>query len=157
VVGTSDKTRRGQRLVTISDNETHDTPKYPPGRYGRRREPRPNRRWLTAVLAGAVLLAGLGVTWQLYQQYGPRDFEPQVQRFYDITDDGITVDFVVRKAADRRAVCSVRARSADGQEVGLAQVEVPAGAAAAVTYRLATSRRPVTVEVPGCSPDPSAG
>jgi hypothetical protein len=134
-------------------NETHATlDRYPPGRYGRRREPRPRRRWLTFALAGAVGLAGLAVAWQLYTQYGPQDYEPQVQRFYNVTDDGITVDFVVRKDPQQRATCSVRARSASGEEVGLAQVDVPAGAEAFVTYRLATSDRPVTAEVPACGP-----
>jgi hypothetical protein len=138
--------------VTHPADETHATPKYPPGRYGRRREPQPRRRWLVATLAGVVGLAGLAIAWQLYAQYGPQDYEPQVQRFYNVTDDGITVDFVVRKDADARATCSVRARSASGEEVGLAQVDVPTGAEAFVTYRLATSARPVTVEVPACGP-----
>ncbi|WP_433610729.1 DUF4307 domain-containing protein [Dactylosporangium sp. CA-139114] len=132
--------------------ETHATDKYPPGRYGRRREPQPRRRWLVFALAAVVAVAGLAIAWQLYRQYGPQDFEPQVQRFYNVTDDGITVDFVVRKEPDLRATCSVRARSASGQEVGLAQVDVPEGAEAQVTYRLATSDRPVTVEVPACGP-----
>ncbi|WP_426507922.1 DUF4307 domain-containing protein [Dactylosporangium sp. McL0621] len=132
--------------------ETHATAKYPPGRYGRRREPQPRRTWLVFVLAAVVAVAGLAVAWQLYRQYGPQDYEPQVQRFYNVTDDGITVDFVVRKDADQRATCSVRARSASGEEVGLAQVDVPDGAEAFVTYRLATSDRPVTVEVPACGP-----
>ncbi|WP_432995808.1 DUF4307 domain-containing protein [Dactylosporangium sp. CA-233914] len=133
-------------------DETHTTPKYPPGRYGRRREPQPRRPWLVLALAAVVAVAGLAIAWQLYAQYGPQDFEPQVQRFYNVTDDGITVDFVVRKEPDKRATCSVRARSASGEEVGLAQVDVPTGAEAYVTYRLATSDRPVTVEVPACSP-----
>ena len=132
--------------------ETHDTAKYPPGRYGRRREPQPRRRWLVFVLAALVGVAGLAVAWQLYRQYGPQEYEPQVQRFYGIADDGITVEFVVRKDADKRATCSVRARSSRGEEVGLAQVDVPEGAETLVTYRLATSDRPVTVEVPGCGP-----
>ncbi|HTJ34981.1 MAG TPA: DUF4307 domain-containing protein [Dactylosporangium sp.] len=134
-------------------NETHATStKYPPGRYGRRREPQPGRRWMTLALAAIVAVAGLAIAWQLYTQYGPQEYEPQVQRFYNVTDDGITVDFVVRKEPDQRATCSVRARSASGQEVGLAQVDVPTGAEAFVTYRLATSDRPVTVEVPACGP-----
>jgi hypothetical protein len=135
--------------------ETHATSKYPPGRYGRRREPRPRRRWLVFALAAAAALGGLAVAWQLYTQYGPKEYEPQVQRFYNVTDDGITVEFVVRKDPQLRATCSVRARSANGEEVGLAQVDVPTGAEAFVTYRLATSDRPVTVEVPACGPQRS--
>ncbi|GAA2391530.1 DUF4307 domain-containing protein [Dactylosporangium salmoneum] len=133
-------------------NETHATSKYPPGRYGRRREPQPRRRWLMLTLAAVVAVAGLAIAWQLYVQYGPQEYEPQVQRFYNVTNDGVTVDFVVRKEAGKRATCSVRARSASGEEVGLAQVDVPTGAEALVTYRLATSDRPVTAEVPACGP-----
>ncbi|WP_432831634.1 DUF4307 domain-containing protein [Dactylosporangium sp. CA-092794] len=138
--------------MTDTGQETHTTAKYPPGRYGRRREPQPRRRWLMFTAAAAVALAGLAVAWQLYVQYGPSDYEPQVQRFYNVTDDGVTVEFVVHKDADQRATCTVRARSADGAEVGAAQVDVPTGAEAYVTYRLTTSARPVTAEVPKCGP-----
>jgi hypothetical protein len=132
--------------------ETHATAKYPPGRYGRRREPRPRRTWLVALVAALAAVAGVLIAVRLFQQYGPQEYEPQVQRFYAISDDGITVDFVVRKDATKEATCRVRARSASGEEVGLAEVDVPAGAEAPVTYRLATSDRPVTVEVPACGP-----
>ncbi|MEV4509415.1 DUF4307 domain-containing protein [Dactylosporangium sp. NPDC049525] len=132
--------------------ETHATAKYPPGRYGRRREPRPRRTWLVALVAAVAAVAGLLIAVKLFQQYGPQEYEPQVQRFYAISDDGITVDFVVRKDADKEATCRVRARSASGEEVGLAEVDVPKGPEALVTYRLATSDRPVTVEVPACGP-----
>jgi hypothetical protein len=132
--------------------ETHATAKYPPGRYGRRREPRPHRRWPVVVVAAIVGLAGIAIAWRLFQQYGPQEYEPQVQRFYNVSDDGISVDFVVRKDAGKEATCRVRARSASGEEVGLAEVDVPKGAETLVTYRLATSDRPVTVEVPACGP-----
>ncbi len=132
--------------------ETHATAKYPPGRYGRRREPRPRRTWLVALVATVAAAAGLLVAVKLFQQYGPQEYEPQVQRFYAISDDGITVDFVVRKDAGKEATCRVRARSANGEEVGLAEVDVEKGAEARVTYRLSTSDRPVTVEVPACGP-----
>ena len=135
--------------------ETHATAKYPPGRYGRRREPQPRRRWLVALVAAVVAVAGLAIAWRLFQQYGPQEYEPQVQRFYNIADDGISVDFVVRKDADKEATCRVRARSASGEEVGQADVDVPKGTDTLVTYRLATSGRPVTVEVPACGPRPS--
>ncbi|MFF5230189.1 DUF4307 domain-containing protein [Dactylosporangium sp. NPDC000521] len=132
--------------------ETHATGKYPPGRYGRRREHRPRRTWLVVLLAAVAGVAGVLIAVKLFQQYGPQEYEPQVQRFYAISDDGITVDFVVRKDASKEATCRVRARSASGEEVGLAEVDVPKGAEAPVTYRLATSARPVTVEVPACGP-----
>ncbi|WP_238015591.1 DUF4307 domain-containing protein [Dactylosporangium sp. AC04546] len=132
--------------------ETHATAKYPPGRYGRRREPQPRRRWVVACLAALALVAGGAIVWRLYQQYGPQEYEPQVQRFYNVTDEGISVDFVVRKDAGKAATCRVRARSASGEEVGLAEVDVPKGAEPVVSYRLATSDRPVTVEVPACGP-----
>ncbi|GAA1507509.1 DUF4307 domain-containing protein [Dactylosporangium maewongense] len=132
--------------------ETHATAKYPPGRYGRRREPRPRRTWLVVLLAAVAGVAGVLIAVKLFQQYGPQEYEPQVQRFYAVSDDGITVDFVVRKDASKEATCRVRARSASGEEVGLAEVDVPKGAEAPVTYRLATSARPVTVEVPACGP-----
>ncbi|UWZ35917.1 DUF4307 domain-containing protein [Dactylosporangium roseum] len=132
--------------------ETHATTKYPPGRYGRRREPRPRRTLPVILVAAVVVLAGVAIAWRLFQQYGPQEYEPQVQRFYNITDDGINVEFVVRKGAEKEATCRVRARSANGEEVGLAEVDVPKGAAPVVSYRLATSDRPVTVEVPACGP-----
>ncbi|MET7417677.1 DUF4307 domain-containing protein [Dactylosporangium sp. NPDC005555] len=132
--------------------ETHATAKYPPGRYGRRREPRPRRTWLVVLVAAVAAVAGVLIAVKLFQQYGPQEYEPQVQRFYAISDDGITVEFVVRKDAAKEATCRVRARSASGEEVGLAEVDVPKGPEALVTYRLATSDRPVTVEVPACGP-----
>jgi hypothetical protein len=107
---------------------------------------------LVVALAAVVALAGGAIAWRLFQQYGPQEYEPQVQRFYNVTDDGISVDFVVRKDAGKEATCRVRARSASGEEVGLAEVDVPKGAETLVTYRLATSHRPVTVEVPACGP-----
>jgi hypothetical protein len=106
-------------------------------------------------VAAAVALTGVAIAWRLFQQYGPQEYEPQVQRFSNVTDDGISVDFVVRKDPDKEATCRVRARSASGAEVGWADVNVPKGAEAFVTYRLATSERPVTVEVPACRPLPS--
>jgi hypothetical protein len=135
--------------------ETHATagagPTFPPGRYGRRREARPRRRWLVATVATIAVLAALAVSVRLFQQYGQPEFAPQVRRFFDITDTGITVEFEVHKPADKMATCSVRARSANGDEVGLAQVDAPVGAQVVVTYRLATTGRPVVVEVPRCT------
>ena len=127
-------------------------PTFPAGRYGRRRAPRPRRRWQTVVLAVAVAIAGVGLSVRLYQQYGQPDYIPTVTKFYDLTDDGVTVEFEVRKPADETATCRVRARSRSGEEVGRAEVDLAAGSPVRMTYRLATSKRPFAVEVPACGP-----
>jgi hypothetical protein len=64
----------------------------------------------------------------------------------------------VLKEADSKAFCIVRARGADGADVGrdVAAVEPVGGSKARVSDRflLTTSRRPVTGEVAGCSAAP---
>jgi hypothetical protein len=144
LAGTPDKNDEDIRAVT--------EPTFPAGRYGRRRAPRVRRRWPTVLLAGVVAAAGVGLSVRLYQQYGQPDYIPTVTRFYDMTDDGVTVEFVVRKPSDDPATCRVRARARNGEEVGRAEVDVERGSQVRMTYRLATSKRPVTVEVPACGP-----
>lgn len=136
--------------------ETHATassgaPIFPPGRYGRRREPRQRRPVLLALVALVALAAVVGITVKLFQQYGNPQAAATVTRFYDITDTGISVDFVVNKGDDELATCLVRARDKGGDEVGAANVEAGEGEAVTVTYRLATKGRPVTVEVVRCT------
>jgi hypothetical protein len=132
--------------------ETHATPTFPPGRYGRRREPRSHNRWTVLVLAVVVIGAALGISIKLFQQYGQPEYAPQVRRYFDVTESGISVEFEVRKSTDEPGTCVVRARSGNGAEVGAADVDVPAGADVIITYRLKTTDRPVTVEVPRCGP-----
>jgi hypothetical protein len=132
--------------------ETHATSPYPPGRYGRRREHRPPRKWRVAVAAVVVIAAALAITVRLFQQYGQPEYDPQVRRYFDVADNGISVEFEVRKPADKVGTCIVRARGASGEEVGKADVDAPLGGRVLVTYRLATSQRPVVVEVPRCGP-----
>ena len=127
-------------------------PTFPPGRYGHRREPRRRRRWPVVITATIVVLAALAISVKLFQQYGQPEFGPQVRRYFDITDTGITVEFEVRKPAAKAAKCLVRARSASGLEVGSAEVEAPVGDRVLVTYRLTTNSRPADVEVPRCTP-----
>ncbi|MGH3715268.1 MAG: DUF4307 domain-containing protein [Micromonosporaceae bacterium] len=132
-------------------------PTFPPGRYGRRREPRPQRRWVAVVLTVAVIVAGLAVSVQLYRQYGDPTYQPKVLTF-DVAQSKreVTIRFQVYKPGGEPATCIVRARAANGEEVGRAEVDIPAGAPDAdsvtVTYTLATSREPVTGEVVGCAP-----
>ena len=133
-------------------SETHATSLYPPGRYGRRREPRPRRRWVVVLAAGLVIVAALTISVRLFRQYGQPEYDPKVQRYYDVADNGISVEFVVRKPADKVATCIVRARGETGEEVGAADVDAPLGSEVLVKYRLATTKRPVVVEVPRCGP-----
>ena len=128
-------------------------PVFPAGRYGRRRAARRTPRWVPAVLLAAVVVAGLAVAVRLYQQYGTGAYDAQVIRFHDVADDGVTVEFTVEVPSGTAAVCVVRARAADGAEVGREQVRVtppPGVTRPVVTHRLTTRARPVTGEVPRC-------
>ena len=129
-------------------------PVFPPGRYGHRREPAPRRRWLIAIVAVVVAAAALGISIKMFQQYGRPEYAPQVRRYFDITDTGISVEFEVWKPADKVGTCIVRARAETGEEVGAANVDAPLGNPVRVTYRLTTTARPVVVEVPRCGPKP---
>ncbi|HEV2088956.1 MAG TPA: DUF4307 domain-containing protein [Cryptosporangiaceae bacterium] len=132
------------------------TPTFPPGRYGRRREPRRSPRWAVPAIAGVVVLAGLAVAVGLYRQYSASVVRGQVTRYTVVSDAEIRVSFRVHNAAGRAATCVVRARAADGAEVGLARVPVAAGPASTeFTHRLPTTRRAVTGEVTRCVPRPA--
>jgi hypothetical protein len=99
-----------------------------------------------------MIIASLLIAWSLFDRYGPQDYTGTVVRWSDVTDHQIVITFDVIKPDDRPATCIVRARGADGAEVGYAQVDVPApGTRQRVTYTLATTARPVTGEVPRCS------
>jgi hypothetical protein len=136
--------------TTVPEKETTlNAPVFPPGRYGRRREPRPARRGRGALFTVAGALVGLVLAFALYQRYGSPDYRPQVVHF-QLADDHATVRFEVHKSNDRPAVCHVRARNRAGAEVGSADVPVPAGNPVTVTYTLTTSEPPVSAEVPAC-------
>jgi hypothetical protein len=132
-------------------------PVFPPGRYGRRRDPvrLRRRRWLRWAAASLVVAAGLLVAGRLYLQYARAPYDVRVISVTDLTDSGLTVTFAVRAPAGQPAECTVRAHSRDGREVGRASVPVPAttrDGERRVTYTLATTGRPVTGEVPRCGP-----
>jgi Domain of unknown function (DUF4307) len=141
--------------VTKTNAITPDTaPVFPPGRYGRRRAPRRARRWVTAVVAVVAVVAGLALTLRLHQQYGAGAYDTELVRYTDVTDGQVVVHFRVNLPAGKSAMCSVRARNREGVEVGRAQVRVPASSdrRPLVSYRLATSERPVSGEIQGCGP-----
>lgn len=131
------------------------TPTFPAGRYGRRRGPRRTPRWVLPVLVVGVFAVGAAVSLQLFRQYGAPEYRPKVLGYTNVTDRAITVTFLVYKPSGEPATCFARARSADGAQVGDAEVAVPAGDpgsdSVTVTHQIATSRRPVTAEVPACT------
>lgn len=138
--------------------ETHatippGTPVFPPGRYGRRRQPG-RRRPLLAALLAVVLVALLGlVSVRLYRQYGDPNYQAQVITYTDITDTQVLVNFRVTVPDGGSAVCVLRARDRDGAEVAREEVTVtaPPGERHVTTvHRLATSARPFIGEVLRC-------
>ncbi|WP_405116437.1 DUF4307 domain-containing protein [Micromonospora sp. NBC_01405] len=140
--------------------ETHATitsgaPVFPPGRYGRRREPARRRPALVALLAVA-LAAVLGVAaFGMYGKYGDPDYDAQVITYTDITDSQVVVDFRVTVPPGGSATCTLRARSHNGAELAREEVRVTAlaGESQVTTrHRLTTSARPFIGEVVRCLP-----
>ncbi|MBO4162924.1 MULTISPECIES: DUF4307 domain-containing protein [Micromonospora] len=140
--------------------ETHATvpsaaPVFPPGRYGRRREPGRRRPALSWALV-AVLIAGLVLAaTQLYQRYGDPEYRPEVITYTDASDTGVRVDFRVTVPEGGSAVCLVRARSHAGVEVGHEEVTVTASPGqrhVTARHRVATTERPFIGEVVRCRP-----
>jgi len=146
--------------VTETPAETPATtapmaPMFPPGRYGRRREPRRYPRWLPAVLVAVTIVVGLGVSLRFYQRYGDPAYKATVTRLTERTDTGITVEFAVNLPAGGSATCVVRARADSGEEIAREQVEVraePGRSRVTVTHRLATAGTARAVDVLRCVP-----
>ncbi|HEX6683201.1 MAG TPA: DUF4307 domain-containing protein [Candidatus Limnocylindrales bacterium] len=130
-------------------------PIFPPGRYGRRREPRRTPRLVIALAAAAMAVAGTFIGITLFNAYGEGDYSATVTAFAGITDTQVVVTFTVRLPADGVAKCVVRARDVTGAEAGREEISVKAGPVpdkTVVTHRLQTRTRPVTGEVRGCRP-----
>ncbi len=141
-------------------SETHATispgpPVFPPGRYGRRREPG-RRRPLLLALVVAVLLAVLGlVSAKLYFQYGDPEYRAKEITYTGITDSRVVVDFRVTVPPGGSATCLLRARSHDGAEVGHAEATVtarPGQRHVTARHEVPTTARPFIGEVLRCRP-----
>ncbi|WP_225725243.1 MULTISPECIES: DUF4307 domain-containing protein [unclassified Nocardia] len=121
-------------------------------RYGIR--PRVRRRWIPLVLGVIVLLAGFGVAYAYYQNFGPSDIDPE-QLGYVVDDDStITVHLkVTRKNPEQPVVCWVRAMSRDGSEVGRREVLIEPSSSGTVelTTVVKASARPSAGNIYGCS------
>jgi hypothetical protein len=144
-----------ERLTTaVAQLAPASPPVFPPGRYGRRRDPAAQRRRrVVAYLLGTVVaLAGVGIAIKLYQQYTVAPYQVSDLTVTNLTDTSVTVHFQVSRPDGQAAVCTVKGHTRDGVEVGSAEVGVPAGGTGEVTYTLKTSQRAMTGEVPGCGP-----
>jgi hypothetical protein len=107
------------------------------------------------LLAGLGLLVGLLLAVRLYQQYGNPSHRPEVVAIEEFADDNVTFRFRVHTSAGEPSTCHVRARARSGIQVGAADVSVPApdpgAGSVTMTYRLATTERPVSAEVISCT------
>ena len=110
-------------------------------------------------LAAIMILTGTAIAVKLYRQYTLAPYQVRVISVTGLNDNQVTVTFEVRKPAGEPAVCTVLAHTRAGEEVGRATIRVPGGrpdeSVTLITYTLATAKRPVTGEVPGCGPAPT--
>jgi uncharacterized protein DUF4307 len=123
-------------------------PVFPPGRYGRRREPT-RRRWVLPVVLAAVVAVMALLAVKLFAQYGSPQYSPTVLSLTNVTDTSTTVKFRIQKPAPA-AVCTVIAEARDGSILGSSNVPVPVGTDVTVTYTITTTDRGFIAEVPSC-------
>jgi Domain of unknown function (DUF4307) len=123
-------------------------PVFPPGRYGRRREPT-RRRWVLPFALSVVVSVMALLALKLYTQYGSQQYSPTVLSLTNVTKTSVTVTFRVQKPSPA-AVCTVDAEARDGSVVGTSNVPVPIGTDVTVSYAITTTDRPHIAEVPSC-------
>jgi Domain of unknown function (DUF4307) len=144
--------------IAVGDRTGRPIGQFPAGRYGWRRDPARHRRrrWLVWLAGALVIVGGLTISVKLYRQYASPPYEVLNLASAEINDTGVTVDFDVRVPPGAGATCTVVGHTFEGRTVGSAQVDVPPGGGDVtmlhVTYRLTTTERPMTGEVPGCGP-----
>jgi hypothetical protein len=111
---------------------------------------------MTYAVGALVLVAGVLIAVKLYRQYAQAPYQVNIVSVTDLTDHAVTVTFDVTTPPGGGAACTVVAHTREGEQVGLAEINVPPGPAGQtttqVTYTLATTKRPITGEVPGCGP-----
>jgi Domain of unknown function (DUF4307) len=132
-----------------NDSTASGDPVFPPGRYGHRRE-RARRRWIAPSIAVGVLLITALISVKLFNQYGQAQFTPTVTNLSNLTDNSITVTFIVDKPGGGPAVCTVDALAYSHAQVGTAEVNVPSGTHVQVKYTLSTTERAYVADVPSC-------
>jgi hypothetical protein len=133
------------------------TPLYPAGRYGRRRDPvRRGRVRAVSVVVTALIVAGGGLlAVKLYRQYVQPPFAVDNVVVGTPADTSITVSFDVRRPGGP-ASCTVVALAHDASRLATVDIAVPAPPAGQtdthVNYTIQTPTRPFTASVQGCGP-----
>ena len=130
---------------------------FPPGRYGRRRDPvrQRRRRLVTVAVAILVAAAGVGIAIKLFNQYNQPPY--QVSNLITKVDDGsVTFSFTVTVPAGMGASCTIVANAHDGARIATAEIAVPPAlegeTTTQVSYTLKTPQRAYAGIVPGCGP-----
>ncbi|GGL30632.1 DUF4307 domain-containing protein [Nocardia jinanensis] len=123
-------------------------------RYGRRTA-RPNRRLIGSALTGVVVLAGIGIAYLGWAQFGPKDIESEELGYTVLDDSSVEVQIrLTRDDPSKPVVCLVRAMSRDLEEVGRREVLVQP-TAGEHTVRVSTvveaSQRPASAAIYTCT------
>ena len=122
----------------------------PPSRLGQR---------VMAVLLSALLVAVVAALGAfVWDRFGGDQVRGQVRTFEIRSDTEVELEVEAAKTPGARAYCVIRARGADGLEVGrdiaVLDAEGTSDAVARGTFVLATSRRAITAELAGCTSEP---
>ena len=131
----------------------------PPGRYD---DPAQGAGRLTAVVLAVLVVALVGTAVStLWTRFGGERATAQVVDFQVLSDRAVRIDVQVTKPDGAAAYCLLRARGADGAEVGreIVTLAAPGTAGTAVRreHELATRERAVTGEAGACSLEPVPG
>jgi hypothetical protein len=148
-------------VATSAPGSGRPARRRPPGRYDE-----PSRvvpRALALLLSVLFLALLVAIALNLYSRYGTQEVIVRERGFVVVSDEQVRVDFDVTTPPDENAWCLVRARRADGAEVGSVFVPVTSGsgteAEQTVQHLLTTTDRAVTGEVVRCllqEPPPDA-
>lgn len=124
----------------------------PADRYGT--APRKTHRLLPILAGVVVVIIGLGVAYLGYQQYGPKDIEPERIGYNVVNDSTVTLDFkLTRQDPNQPVVCFVRALDPDSIEVGRREVLI-AGSddkTVRINTTIRTTARAGAANIYGCS------
>ena len=116
------------------------------------------QRLLAVFLAVTVTALAVTVALVLWERATEERVTGRVLGYKVLSDSAVRIRLEVVKRPGGQAFCVIRARGADGREVGrdVAPVD-PTGTAdrqQQATYTLSTTARPITGELAGCSPQP---